>query len=140
MGHLTHPEDQERQRHDRDSQRERFEHELAARERIAEHGGVPVEDPAVERLACRLAEQSQPELRAIEGDGVTSDPEVPAAMAVLALSERTLRGMRREITARLAEIPLGGEEAKRLGALSRVVRTELERRVAADGSWPRRAA
>jgi hypothetical protein len=139
MAYRTHPEDQERERDEHDSSRERFDHELAARERIVEHGSVPVEDPAVERLARSMAEPRRPQLREINGDGVTSDPDVPAAMAVLALSERTLRGMRREITARLAEIPLGGEEGRRLGALSRAVRTELERRAAAAGT-PRRAA
>jgi hypothetical protein len=61
-------------------------------------------------------------------------------MAVFALSERTLRGMRREIAARLAEVPLGGEEGRRLGALSRVVRTELGRRVSAADSGNRPAA
>jgi len=78
--------------------------------------------------------------RAIDGGGITSEPDVPAAAAVGALSERTLRGMHQEITARLGEIPLGGEEGKRLGALSRVVRSELERRAVAGGPWPRRAA
>ncbi len=140
MAYRTCPEDQEREREEHDSSRERFDHELAVRERIAEHDSVPVEHPAVERLARRLAGPSRPELRAIGGDGITGDPDVPAAMAVLALSESTLRGMNREIVARLAEISLGGEEGKRLGALSRVVRAELERRATAAGPWPRRAA
>lgn len=140
MAYWTHPEDDERRRDEHDSSCERFDHELALRERIAEHGSVPVEDQDVERLARHLTEPSRPKLRAIHGGGITSDPEVPAGMAVLSLSERTLRGMHQEITARLGEIPLGGEEGKRLGALSRVVRSELERRAADRGPWPRRAA
>ena len=76
----------------------------------------------------------------LDGERASGDPDVPAATAVLALSERTLLGMRREITARLAEIPLGGEESRRLGALSRAFRGELRRRAAEAGLWPRRAA
>jgi len=54
--------------------------------------------------------------RAIDGGGITSEPDVPAAAAVGALSERTLRGMRREFTARLVELPLA---ARRAGAWGR---------------------
>lgn len=139
MGHRIDPEDQERQRQEHDSRRERFEHELAERERIAEHGSMPVDDPDVARLARIVAERRRPALRLIEGGGIKSDPDVPAALAVAALSERTLRGMSREITARLAEIQLGGAEGRRLGALSRAVRGELTRR-AVQASPPRRPA
>jgi hypothetical protein len=66
------------------------------------------------------------------------DRDVPVGLAVSSLSERTLCGMRREITARLVAIQLGGEEGRRLGALSRAVRAELARRQA--GGEPRRAA
>jgi hypothetical protein len=140
LSNRTNPEDDERLRHEHDSRAERFEHELAARERIAEHAGVPVEDPAVATFAERRTPTSPPALRVLDGERASGDPDVPAATAVLALSERTLLGMRREITARLAEIPLGGEESRRLGALSRVVRGELRRRAAEAGLWPRRAA
>lgn len=64
--------------------------------------------------------------RAAGGGGVTRDQDVPVALAVGALP--TLRGMRREITTRLGEIQLGGEEGQRLGGLSRAARTELARR------------
>lgn len=138
MSHRIHPEDDERLRRGHDSRRERFEHELAMRERIAEHGGVPAGDPAVEELARGLDGRPRRGLWAIDGEGITSDPDVPFALVVSSLSERTLRGMRREITARLVEIQLGGEEGRRLGALSRAVRTELARREA--GGEPRRAA
>lgn len=138
MAYRIKPEDDERLRREHDSRRERVEHELAMRERIAEHGSLPVEDPAVERLARRLAETLRPALRAIDGGGLAGEPNVPAATVVGALSERTLRGMRREITARLVEIQLGGEEGRRLGALSRAVRAELARRE--DGGEPRCAA
>lgn len=60
MADRSHPEDDERQRREQASRRERFENELAARERIAEHGSVPVEDPAVETLAHRLARVRTP--------------------------------------------------------------------------------
>ena len=77
MAYRTHPEDDERQRREHDSRRERFEHELAARERIAEHGSVPVEDPAVERLARTLAGPQAPAPSTIDGNEITGDPEVP---------------------------------------------------------------
>jgi len=74
MTYRTHPEDEERQREEHDARRERFERDLAARERIAEHGGVPVEDPAVERLARMGAETTRPVLRAIGGGGLGAIP------------------------------------------------------------------
>jgi hypothetical protein len=129
------PEDEERLRREDERRRDEAERELERRERIAEQAGVPLEHPAVARFAREREElRADGGLRPLGGaGGERSRIDGLLALLLAGYATEQLRGLRREVAARLAELPLGSEDSRRLGALSRAIRRELARRAGGPG-------
>ena len=128
MTFRTTPEDERRAEAERE-QRERGHEATVGHAAGDEWGAGPFEATDAGRLRRPVR---RGELRRLGGDGTREErTERLLGLALSGYSLEQLWGMRRELAARLAELPLGCEQSQLAGALSRAVRGELTRRALA---------